>query len=68
VSNLYTSNTLPGFWGVERDADDAVWLAAAAELLASDCLPGGRAVFDRGGWPALAEHVLGEGQFGAHHF
>ena len=66
MSTLYASNTFARFWGVGADVDEAAWDAAARE--ASACLPGGRETFERGGWPALAEHVLGEGQFGADHF
>jgi len=36
--------------------------------LAAECLPGSREVLDHAGWDGLAEHILGEGQFGPEHF
>jgi peptidoglycan/xylan/chitin deacetylase (PgdA/CDA1 family) len=66
VSNLYAANTLSRFWGAESHVAEEIWLDAARE--SASLLPDGAPAFELAGWPGLAEHVLGEGQFGVDHF
>jgi hypothetical protein len=62
MPNLFAANTLAHFWGTGQQVAQEAWLAAARS--AAECLPGGAEVMDRAGWNGLAEHILGEGQFG----
>jgi peptidoglycan/xylan/chitin deacetylase (PgdA/CDA1 family) len=66
MNNLYAANTLSRFWGLSPDVPQEVVWDAARE--AAEFLPGGRPVFEAGGWDGLMAHVLGEGQFGPAHW
>ena len=66
TAGLYADNTQATFWKPVSDIAPELWEEQAAHLASS--IPGAAAALAAGGWPGLMCYLLGEGQFGAHHW